>query len=108
MPPPRSSSARSRGTHSQVLSAPKVLIAVGGAPTLPDAPGVAEHGITSDGFFEMTQQPKSVAIFGAGYIAVELAGVLQGLGTQVTLFTRKDGALRAFDALVWLLTVSSV
>lgn len=84
----------------KVLSAPNVLIAVGGAPTLPEVPGAAEWGITSDGFFEMERQPKTVAVFGAGYIAVELAGVLRGLGTDVTLFTRKDGALRSFDSLV--------
>lgn len=84
----------------KILSAPNVLIAVGGAPTLPDVPGASEWGITSDGFFEMKEQPRSVAIFGAGYIAVELAGVLRGLGTDVTLFTRKDGALRSFDSLV--------
>ena len=84
----------------KILSAPKVLIAVGGAPTLPAVPGASEWGITSDGFFEMEQQPRSVAVFGAGYIAVELAGVLRGLGTDVTLFTRKDGALRSFDSLV--------
>lgn len=84
----------------KVLSAPNVLIAVGGAPTLPEVPGAAEWGITSDGFFEMERQPKTVAVFGAGYIAVELAGVLRGLGTDVTLFTRKDGALRSFDSLI--------
>ncbi len=78
------------------ISAERILIAVGGTPTLPDIPG-AEHAITSDGFFALKQQPRKVMVLGAGYIAVELAGMLQALGTDVTLGIRKDRFLRDFD-----------
>lgn len=73
-----------------------VLIATGGSPTVPSIPG-AELGITSDGFFALEHQPRRVAVVGAGYIAVELAGVLQGLGSDVTLVVRRDNPLRSFD-----------
>lgn len=53
------------------LKGEKIIIAVGGEPTYPDVEG-AEFGITSDGFFELEQQPKRVAVVGAGYIAVEV------------------------------------
>jgi len=82
------------GTHYR---ASRILIAVGGEPIVPDVPG-AELGITSDGFFELQQCPERVAVVGAGYIAVELAGMLQGLGAQVSLIIRRDSVLRSFDA----------
>jgi len=81
----------------ETYTADHILIATGGFPTWPDIPG-AEHGISSDGFFDLETQPKKVAIVGAGYIAVEFAGVLRGLGSDVSLFLRKDAALRSFDA----------
>lgn len=77
-------------------SAERVLIATGGAPVVPGVPG-AELGITSDGFFELERRPASAAVVGAGYIAVELAGILRGLGTEVTLHLRRDSVLRRFD-----------
>ncbi len=80
-------------------SAPHVLIATGGRPSLPNMPGI-EHAITSDGFFELERLPKKVAICGAGYIATEFAGVLHGLGSQVTMVLRKDLLLREFDSTV--------
>ena len=82
----------------QTITANHILIAVGGKPMLPtDTPGM-EHVITSDGFFALEEQPASVAVVGAGYIAVELAGVLNALGTQPThLIVRKGQALRSFD-----------
>ncbi len=73
-----------------------ILIATGGYPTVPNIEG-AELGITSDGFFELKTQPKNVAVVGAGYIAVELAGVLQGLGSKVQLLVRRNAPLRNFD-----------
>ncbi|KAJ0412327.1 hypothetical protein ATCC90586_009517 [Pythium insidiosum] len=76
-----------------------VLIAVGGRPFIPDIPG-KEHCIDSDGFFELEELPKKVAVVGAGYIAVELAGVLRGLGSDTTIFCRHDGVLRGFDELI--------
>lgn len=78
------------------LKAAHILIATGGHPRIPDVPG-AELGIDSDGFFGLTGQPASVAIAGSGYIAVELATMLQLLGTQVTLVLRRDHVLRDFD-----------
>ena len=77
-------------------SAERILIATGGAPVVPGIPG-AELGITSDGFFELERRPASAAVVGAGYIAVELAGILRGLGTEVTLHLRRDSVLRRFD-----------
>ena len=80
-------------------SARDIVIATGTQPTLPDVPGI-EHAITSDGFFALQQQPARVAIVGSGYIAVELAGVLNALGSQVTLFLRKQHVLAEFDSLL--------
>ena len=77
-------------------TAERFLIATGGKPSIPSIPG-AEYGITSDGFFELEQQPKKVAVIGAGFIAVELAGVFQALGTQISLVVRGNQALRQFD-----------
>ncbi|MBB1298239.1 MULTISPECIES: glutathione-disulfide reductase [unclassified Pseudoalteromonas] len=77
-------------------TADHILIAVGGRPSIPHIEG-AEHGIDSNGFFELKEQPKRVAVIGAGYIAVELAGVLHGLGTETHLFVRKHSPLRNFD-----------
>lgn len=52
---------------------------------IPEISG-AHFGITSDGFFELANQPKKVAVVGAGYIAVEFAGLLNALGSEVSLF----------------------
>jgi glutathione reductase (NADPH) len=57
-------------------TADHILVAVGGKPNLPSIPGI-EHCISSDGFFQLEHQPKSVAVVGGGYIGVELAGVFQ-------------------------------
>ncbi|MCB1309726.1 MAG: glutathione-disulfide reductase, partial [Leptospiraceae bacterium] len=80
-------------------SADHILIAVGGRPTIPDVPG-AELGITSDGFFELEEQPRNVVIVGAGYIAVELAGIFNSLGSDVSLILRNTQFLRKFDAML--------
>lgn len=81
------------------LSAPHVTIATGGAPEIPQVPG-AELGITSDGFFALDHCPRSVAVAGAGYIAVELACMLRAFGAEVTLMVRHDEPLRSFDAML--------
>ncbi|CAL1288158.1 unnamed protein product [Larinioides sclopetarius] len=81
------------------FSADHVVIATGGRPLLPDIPG-ADLGITSDGFFELESIPKSVLISGAGYIAVELCGILKALGSDVYLAIRREKVLRAFDGLI--------
>jgi glutathione reductase (NADPH) len=79
------------------ITADKILIATGGRPDLPEnTPGI-EHCITSDGFFEMEDLPKKAVVVGAGYIAVELAGVLNGLGCETHLVVRKHKAIRTFD-----------
>ena len=80
----------------QTYSADHIVIAPGGYPVVPDIPG-AELGITSDGFFELTIQPKRAVVVGAGYIAVELAGVLNSLGTDVSMLLRRDHFLGNFD-----------
>ncbi|QUM86837.1 glutathione-disulfide reductase [Moritella sp. 28] len=85
--------------NGETYTADHILIATGGAPTIPNVPG-AEHGIDSNGFFELTEQPKRVAVIGAGYIAVELAGVLNGLGSETHLFVRKESPLRSFDPIL--------
>ena len=81
------------------IRADKILLATGGRPWVPDVPG-AELGIDSDGFFELESQPEKVALIGSGYIAVELAGVLRGLGSEVHLLVRKDSVLRSFDEML--------
>ena len=78
------------------FTAERLVIATGGKPMVPDIPG-AEHGITSDGFFELEERPQRVLVAGSGYIAVELAGVFNGLGSDTQLVVRKDSILRSFD-----------
>jgi glutathione reductase (NADPH) len=78
------------------LSAPRILVATGGHPFVPDLPG-AELAATSDDFFGWTAAPERVAIVGGGYVAVELAGVLQALGSRVELFVRGQRLMESFD-----------
>lgn len=80
-------------------TADHIVIAVGGAADVPKTPG-AELGITSDGFFELEQLPESVAVIGSGYIAVELAGLLNALGSDVTMLLRRQHLLKDFDAML--------
>lgn len=83
----------------QRYSAEHIVISTGSYALVPPVPG-AEHGITSDGFFALQQQLKRVAIVGSGYIAVELAGMLNAVGTDVTMFLRREQLLRSFDAML--------
>lgn len=76
-----------------------VVIATGGFPTVPAVPG-AELGITSDGFFTLDHAPARVIVVGSGYIATELTGMFQALGSSVTLLVRRDRLLRHFDDMV--------
>jgi NADPH-dependent 2,4-dienoyl-CoA reductase/sulfur reductase-like enzyme len=80
------------------LEAPNIAIATGGRPIIPAWKG-AELGITSDGFFELPRQPRRVAIVGAGYVAVELAGVFRALGSR-SLLVRRSSVLMSFDELL--------
>ena len=77
-------------------TARKILIATGGRPTRPDFPG-AELGMTSDGAFHLADLPKRVLVVGGGYIAVEFAGIYNGLGVETTLLYRGANILRGFD-----------
>jgi len=79
------------------VSAAKILIAVGGRPLKPDFPGM-EYAITSDQMFHLPHQPQHLAIIGAGYIGVEFASIMNGLGTQVNQIIRQDYILRGFEA----------
>ena len=81
------------------VEADRIVIATGGRPSVPGVPG-AELGITSDDFFELEDRPQRVLIAGSGYIAVELAGVLSALGSDVQLVVRKDSVLREFDKML--------
>jgi len=81
------------------FTAPHIVIATGGIPTVPELPG-AELGITSDGFFALEQRPRRVAVVGSGYIACELAGAFHELGSEVDLFIRKDHVLTHFDVML--------
>ena len=82
--------------NGELITADHITIATGGRPSAPSIEG-AEYGIDSDGFFALTEQPKSVAVVGAGYIAVELAGVFYALGSETHLLVRKEKPLRGFD-----------
>lgn len=84
------------GSSSQV-TADKILIATGGRPDMPPTTPGMDLAISSDGFFELDTLPKKAVVVGAGYIAVELAGVLNGLGVETHLVVRKAKALRTFD-----------
>jgi glutathione reductase (NADPH) len=79
--------------------AERIVIATGGRPMVPDIPG-AQLGITSDGFFELDEQPKRVLLAGSGYVAVELAGVFNALGSETHVIVRKEGVLRSFDKML--------
>lgn len=81
------------------IRAKKILLATGGHPNVPKIPG-AELGITSDGFFDLETRPKKVALVGAGYIAVEMAGMFHHLGSETHLFIRHDKFLRSFDPMI--------
>lgn len=80
-------------------TAERFVLATGGRPVLPEIPG-ANLGIDSDGFFALEDKPKHVAVVGAGYVAVELAGVFHHLHTRTHLVIRHERALRGFDPML--------
>jgi len=84
------------GVH---YSAEHIVVATGGQPIVPMLPD-AEHGITSDGFFELREQPQRVAVIGGGYIGVELSGVLNALGSKVTIVALENRLLERFDPMI--------
>lgn len=85
--------------NGEQFTAEHILIATGGEPVIPNVEG-AEYGITSNEVFEMKQLPKRMAFVGAGYIAVEMAGVFNSLGVETHLFVRKHSPLRNFDSTI--------
>ncbi|VXD12453.1 glutathione-disulfide reductase [Planktothrix paucivesiculata] len=80
----------------QKITADKILIAVGGEAVKPDIPGI-EHSITSREMFLLPEKPKKFAVWGGGYIGVEFASILKGLGSEVTQIIRRDLILNGFD-----------
>lgn len=81
----------------ELIHAKHIVIATGAHAAVPQIPG-AEYGETSDDVFAWEELPNSVAVVGAGYIAVELAGVLHTLGVKTDLFVRRNRPLRNFDS----------
>merc|ERR1719199_1881722 len=82
--------------ETKKVTSDNILIAVGGWPFKPDIPGI-EHAITSNEIFYLEEQPKRMVVVGGGFIAVEFASIMDGLGTDVTLMYRGDLFLRGFD-----------
>lgn len=82
--------------NGEEITARHVVLATGSRPNALSFEG-AEHMITSDGFFALNQRPRKVALIGAGYIGVELSGVLKGLGVDTSIFVR-DKMLRNLDS----------
>lgn len=96
-----SDSDSTNNSSQQRYRAKHILIATGGAPTIPSGDAsIKKHSITSDEFFELQSLPKKAVVVGAGYIAVELAGILQALGSDTSLVLRKEKALRNFDEIL--------
>ena len=91
--------AQSVDVDGRVYEADRIVVATGGRPIVPNITG-AELGITSDGFFELEQRPERVLIAGSGYIAVELGGVFNALGSDTQIVVRKDRVLRSFERML--------
>ena len=91
--------AHTLSVNGELIRAKHIVIATGAHPHIPAIPG-AELGGSSDDVFAWEELPESVAILGAGYIAVELAGVLHTLGVQTDLFVRRERPLRRFDSYI--------
>ncbi|MDD3936228.1 glutathione-disulfide reductase [Rhodoferax sp.] len=88
--------AHTVAVNGHKITAEHILVATGGTPFMPQIPGI-EHAITSNEVFDLPQLPRRVLIVGGGYIAVEFAGILNGLGARVTLCYRGEQVLRGFD-----------
>ncbi len=80
----------------KTYTAKKILVAVGGWPSMPDVPGI-EHAISSNEALHLEEQPKRIVVVGGGYIAVEFAGIFAGMGSEVIQLYRGDQILRGFD-----------
>ncbi len=83
--------------NGQTYSAKNILIATGGWPYVPEVPG-SEYATTSNEIFDLAEFPKRVIVVGGGYIAVEFAGIFNGLGSDTKLLYRGKQILRGFDS----------
>ncbi|HEY9671295.1 MAG TPA: glutathione-disulfide reductase [Waterburya sp.] len=90
------SDAHTLEVAGRLITADKILIAVGAKAIKADIPGI-EYAITSHELFNFQQQPKHIAVIGSHYIAVKLAGIMNNLGSQITQITEEDHILSAFD-----------
>ena len=88
------------GGESFRVTAPQITIATGSYPAKPEGIKGSEYGITSDDYFKIKHLPKKMAFCGAGYIAVELAGVMNAIGVETHMFIRGETFLRKFDPMV--------
>ncbi|MBA2709934.1 MAG: glutathione-disulfide reductase [Tatlockia sp.] len=86
--------------NDKEYQADHIIIATGGEPLMPHTIKGIEHAVDSNGFFSLSTRPDKVAIIGSGYIGVELAGVLKGLGSDTHLFIRGNRPLSRFDSLL--------
>jgi len=81
---------------NETVTTDRIIVATGGWPTMPEIPGI-EHAISSNEVFFLPELPKRFVVVGGGYIAVEFAGIMNGLGSQVTQIYRSEKILRGFD-----------
>ena len=88
--------ARMVVVNEETITASKFMLAPGARPFVPQLEG-AEYAITSDDVFHLEQLPERIIIVGGGYIAVEFACIMQGLGVDTTIMYRADALLRNFD-----------
>ena len=87
---------QSVAVNGTIYSAKVILVATGGWPFIPEFPG-SEHAVSSNEMFFLEQLPKTAVIVGGGYIAVEFAGILNGLGVETHLVYRGSNLLKSFD-----------
>jgi glutathione reductase (NADPH) len=88
------------GSEPFRVTAPHITIATGSYPTMPHGIKGSEYGITSDDYFKIKYLPKKMVFVGAGYIAVELAGVMNAIGVETHMFIRGNTFLRKFDPMI--------
>jgi glutathione reductase (NADPH) len=91
--------AQSVRVGEREISAGAIVLAAGGRAMIPQLPGTT-LGITSDGFFELSERPARAAVVGAGYVAAELSGIFAALGSQTTVLLRRERIVRHFDAML--------
>ncbi|KAE8451126.1 hypothetical protein EG329_004798 [Mollisiaceae sp. DMI_Dod_QoI] len=88
------------GTGKVRVKGENICVATGGFPVVPKEIEGSEFGITNEGFFDIEELPSKIAIVGAGYIAVEMAGMLNAIGVEVHMFIRGQTFLRSFDPMI--------